>query len=98
MGFYQVVRYVGLLVGSALTASILAAHTAPGTPLPTESGYVTAAWAAVALCVAAATMAWVLPTGSPPRPTPALERLETEDAELGAAGVIGIGEPGLFDD
>ena len=58
----------------------------------------TAAWAAVALCVAAATLAWILPTGSPRRPPPGLQRLETEDAELGAAGVIGIGEPGLLDD
>lgn len=98
MGFYQVVRYVGFSVGSALTAAILAGHTTPGASLPTESGYVTAAWAAVALCVAAATLAWILPTGSPRRPTPGLERLETEDAELGAAGVIGIGEPGLLDD
>ena len=32
MGFYQVVRYIGFSVGSALAAAILAGHTAPGAP------------------------------------------------------------------
>jgi predicted MFS family arabinose efflux permease len=85
MGFYQVVRYVGFSVGSALTAAILAAHTSAGSRLPSESGYVTAAWAGAGLCVAAATMAWVLPTGTTQRATD-------------AAGLVGIGEPGLLDE
>ena len=46
MGFYQVVRYIGFSIGSALAASVLAAHTAAGAALPGESGFVTASrWA-----------------------------------------------------
>jgi MFS family permease len=92
MGFYQVVRYIGFSIGSALTASILAAHTARGQHLPTELGFTTALWVGAALCVAAAVVAWTVPGrpaagGPPPRD---LERFETEDAELGTAGVVGL--------
>ena len=39
MGFYQVVRYVGFSLGSALTASILASHNSSSTGQPTLDGY-----------------------------------------------------------
>jgi MFS family permease len=61
MGFYQVVRYVGFSLGSALTASILAGHRSPGTGQPTLGGYTMVFWVATAVCVAAAVLAWVLP-------------------------------------
>jgi len=61
MGFYQVVRYVGFSLGSALTAAVLAGHTPAGSQLPTESGYGLALWVAVGFCLAAAALAWVLP-------------------------------------
>jgi MFS family permease len=89
MGFYQVVRYIGFSLGSALAASILAGHTPAGAHLPTEAGYEMALWAAAGLCLAAAVLAWVLPAGAGPA-SPALRRLEAEDAELGAAGVVGL--------
>jgi len=54
MGFYQVVRYIGFSLGSALTASILASHTPAGQHLPDEGGYTLALWIAVGICVAAA--------------------------------------------
>jgi MFS family permease len=96
MGFYQVVRYIGFSLGSALAAAVLAGHTPAGAHLPNESGYVTAAWVAAALCVAAAAVAWILPSGAASaRPSRAVRDLETEDAELGTAGVIGIEEPAL---
>jgi MFS family permease len=60
MGFYQVVRYVGFSLGSAITAAILAGHTPAGSQLPTASGYVLALWVSVGFCVAAAALAWVL--------------------------------------
>jgi MFS family permease len=63
MGFYQVVRYLGFSLGSALTASILASHTAPGQSLPTLSGYTVVFWVGVVLCLAAAVLAWFLPAG-----------------------------------
>jgi MFS family permease len=91
MGFYQVVRYVGFSIGSALAAAILAAHTPSGQHLPTEAGFETALWVGAALCVAAALTAWIVPgRGSSAPASPELERFEEEDAELGAAGVIGL--------
>lgn len=39
MGFYQVVRYVGFSLGSALAAALLASETLAGGPLPTEQGF-----------------------------------------------------------
>lgn len=89
MGFYQVVRYIGFSLGSALTASILAGHTPPGRHLPTESGYTMVLWIAVAVCIAAAVLAWLLPTrGEGGRYLD--EVIAEEDAELGPAGFIGI--------
>jgi MFS family permease len=89
MGFYQVVRYLGFSLGSALTASILAAHTRPGHQLPTGSGYSVLWWIAVAIYLAGATLAWVLPARGAP-PDPGEERLAEEKAELGPAGFVGL--------
>ena len=65
MGFYQVVRYIGFSVGSALAAALLAGHTDSGSTLPEESGYTLLLWVAVAICVLAAALAWVLPGRRP---------------------------------
>src|SRR4051812_14236550 len=43
MSFNQVVRYVGYSIGSALSATVLEAHTPVGQLLPKESGYDVAA-------------------------------------------------------
>ena len=89
MGFYQVVRYIGFSLGSALTASILASHTPAGQHLPTESGFTLALWIAVGICVAAAALAAILPARgriSDPRE----EMLGEEDAELATAGLVGL--------
>ncbi|MDX6700274.1 MAG: hypothetical protein QOF26_500 [Baekduia sp.] len=93
MGFYQVVRYIGFSIGSALAASILAAHTPHGRHLPTESGFATALWVGAALCIAAALVAWVLPgrAAAPSAPdSRELAEFDAEDAELGTAGVVGL--------
>jgi MFS family permease len=89
MGFYQVVRYLGFSLGSALTASILAGHTRPGHQLPTGSGYTVLWWLAVAICVAGATLAWVLPARGAV-PDRGEERLGKENAERGPAGFVGL--------
>jgi MFS family permease len=60
MGFYQVVRFVGFSLGSAVTASILAGHTSRSTGQPTETSYTTVFWVAGAICVVAAVVAWTL--------------------------------------
>jgi MFS family permease len=89
MGFYQVVRYVGFSLGSALTASILASRTPSGQHLPTESGYPLVLWAGVAICLLAAALAWFLPAREGPRKQTDVERLSEEDAELAGAGLVG---------
>jgi predicted MFS family arabinose efflux permease len=96
MGLYQVIRYVGFAVGSALAASILAGHTASGSSQTTEQGYLTALWVGAAFCVLAAVISWILPRGGRASAAAATlsarerERLMLEDAELATAGLVGI--------
>jgi MFS family permease len=90
MGFYQVVRYVGFSLGSALAASILAAHTPAGAHLPAVGGYTTAMWIAIGICLVAGALAWFLPERGARRAAGALGE---EDAELGTAGLVGIERP-----
>ena len=78
MGFYQVVRYVGFSLGSALTATVLAAHVSGGHP--TVGGYTAVLWIATAICVLAAALAWFLPARSS-RLTPA-EQLPGDEVRL----------------
>ena len=87
MGFYQVVRYIGFSLGSALTASILAGHTPSGQHLPTENGYTLVLWIAAGVCVVAAALAWFLPArGASARRIEA--ELAEEEAELGPSGLV----------
>jgi MFS family permease len=90
MGFYQVVRYVGFSLGSALTASIIASHTPSGQHLPTETAYTLTLWIAVVVCIAAAAVAWIIPARGGTPPNPIDKELVEEDAELGPAGFIGL--------
>lgn len=59
MGFYQVVRYVGFSLGSALAAAILAGNTTAGQP--DVAGYTMVLWVSVGICVIASGLAWILP-------------------------------------
>ncbi len=88
MGFYQVVRYIGFSLGSALAASILSSHTPSGQHLPVEGGYTLALWIAVVICVAAAALAWVLPARGMAS-VGRQGRFDEEDAEVGSAGLVG---------
>lgn len=89
MGFYQVVRYIGFSLGSALTGSILASRTATGEHLPAETGFSLVLWTAVAVCVVAAVLAWVLP-GRGAAHGARGSGLADRDAQLGSAGLIGL--------
>lgn len=93
MGFYQVIRAIGFSVGSALVASVLAGYAAPGSGLPTETGYSVALWIGAGACLAAAAVSvWFLPgEGGLPAPTAAEEEFEREDAELASAGLDDAG-------
>ena len=94
MGLYQVVRYIGFAVGSALTASIIAGHTASGAHHPSVEGYVTALWVGAAICTLSALSTAVLGRGdrsvSDPISEAARDRLMLEDSELATAGLIGV--------
>lgn len=92
-GFYQVVRYIGFSLGSAITAGLLASQTPAGSRLPRLAGYDAIIWTGVGICVLAAIVVWVLPGRGPGRgaePTPGELRREREDAELASAGLPGV--------
>jgi hypothetical protein len=78
MSLNQVLRYVGFAVGSALTATVLAAATAPGTAAPDSSGYGTIAGIGFVVCVTTAVVTWLIP-GRTPAPNPAAAH-RTQDA------------------
>jgi predicted MFS family arabinose efflux permease len=92
-GFYQVVRYIGFSLGSALAASLLASATPAGSHLPDLGGYTAITWVGVAICVFAAVLAWVLPSdgGGEREPTAAELRREEEEGGLASAGLPGVG-------
>jgi MFS family permease len=57
MGFYQVVRSIGLTIGSALSAAVLLAYTQHGRTLPDVAGFKVALIIGAALSVATAVLA-----------------------------------------
>ncbi|MQA11958.1 MAG: MFS transporter [Pseudonocardiaceae bacterium] len=79
IGFFQVVRFTGYSMGSALTTTILAAH-ATGNGQPTVGGYTMVLWISAGICVAAAALAWFLPA-RPTQLTPA-EHLPADETRL----------------
>ncbi len=60
-GFYQVVRSIGLTLGSAVSAAVLMAHTPRGQALPNVSGFQDTLLIAAGICVATAVLSFVLP-------------------------------------
>jgi len=63
LGLYQVIRYVGFSMGSALSASILASHTPAGATVPTVHGYVIGLWIGAGICAFSACVSLVLGRG-----------------------------------
>ena len=93
LGFYQLLRSVGLSIGSAVAGAILAHDTLAGAALPTQSGFLTTLNVAAGLLLVAAVMSY-LPLGDTPTAPSSLETIEMmeESAELGATGLGLIGE------
>jgi len=96
-GFYQVLRNIGLSVGSALGAAILIAFTHPGHTFPTVGGFHTALLVASGLCLLTAFISYVLPGAEANRPMPGTgpdatrereDHIMEEEAELAGAGVM----------
>jgi hypothetical protein len=74
-----VVRFTGFSLGSALAATVLAAHIG-GNGQPTVGGYTLVRWISAGFCVLAAALAWFLPARST-RLTPA-ERRPADEIRL----------------
>ena len=93
LGFYQLLRSVGLSIGSAVAGAILAHDTLAGAALPTQSGFLTTLNVAAGLLLVAAIMSYLLLGDTPTAPS-SLETIEMmeESAELGATGLGLIGE------
>ncbi len=68
-GFYQVLRSIGLSLGSALAAAVLTAYTLEGHTFPTAEGFRVALLVASGLCVATAVISYLLPGRAEARPT-----------------------------
>ncbi len=99
-GFYQVVRSIGLTVGSALSAAVLMSHTRPGQALPDVDGFKMALIIAAALCLATAVVSFVLPGRESSRRSALtvgeerdLEVVMKHEAELAGTGLIAGEEP-----
>jgi MFS family permease len=92
-GFYQVVRYIGFSLGSALAASVLASETPAGSQLPKLAGYTAVTWIGIVICVFAAILAWVMTgrNGRGAASSAAETRREEEESELAGAGLPGLG-------
>jgi predicted MFS family arabinose efflux permease len=97
-GFYSVLRSLGLAVGSALTAAVLAAHTRPGSSLADVQGFRMTLIIATGVCVATAVISYTLPERNPDRTRSmslvekeALDQMSEEEAEVAASGLT-LGE------
>lgn len=92
MGFYQVLRSIGLAIGSALSGVILAGYTHAHQAFPSVGGFRTALLLGAALCLLTAVLCYVLPgrsLGTQIHPVDADEVLAMEEnAELGGSGLM----------
>jgi hypothetical protein len=90
-GFYQLLRSVGLSVGSALAAAILSAYTHPGHTYPTVQGFRVTLLTASAVCAGTAALSYLLPgrINANAQPiTHEVEHLLEHEAEVAAAGLF----------
>jgi len=91
MGLYQVLRSIGLSLGSALASAILISYTKAGETYPTYQGFHVTLIIATALCGATAVLSFVLPgksAGRPGAPSQELKELMQEEAEVEGAGLM----------
>lgn len=98
-GFYQVLRNIGLSVGSAFGAAVLLGYTAPGATFPELAGFRVALLISSGLAVLTAVLAFALPgpTGPAGRPyrSAAGDEIEArmeEEALLEAGGALLVDE------
>jgi MFS family permease len=96
MGLYQLLRSIGLSLGSALASAVLISYTQSGKTYPTYEGFRVTLIIATALCGATAVLSFVLPgssAGTPSVPNRELKELMKEEAEVEGAGLMLSEEP-----
>ncbi len=93
LGFYQLLRSVGLSIGSAAAGAILAHFTSDGASLPVQAGFLTTLNIAAGLLIFTAVLSYFL-LGVTPGGTSSSATIEImeESAELGASGMGLLGE------
>jgi MFS family permease len=94
-GFYQVVRSIGLTLGSAVSSAVLMAHTPRGHTLPNAAGFRDTLLIGAGVGVLTAVLSFVLPgrtVGNRPALTAdeshKLAEIMEEEAELAGAGLV----------
>jgi MFS family permease len=92
MGFYQVLRSIGLALGSAMSGVILVVYTRPNSSFPSVGAFRTTLLIAAGLSLLTAIISYVLPgnlakPGEDLRDSTLLEEMR-ENAELGGAGLM----------
>jgi hypothetical protein len=93
-GFYQVVRRIGLTLGSAVSAAVLMANTRHGQAIPDVGGFRDALLIAAGICAATAVISFVLPGRTDrgrhqsPSEQDQLEEIMEEDAELAGTSLV----------
>ena len=84
----QVVRTIGFSIGSALSATILTAHTPKGSLLPHNGGYTVGAEVGAGMCVLTAALGWFLARQTMTRASVPDGLLVDESVDAAAAGVF----------
>jgi MFS family permease len=96
MGLYQVLRSIGLSLGSALAAAVLTTYTTAGHTYPSYQGFRVTLIVATALCIATALLSYLLPgrsVGEPSAPSEEVEKMMKEDAEVEGVGLMLAEDP-----
>ena len=92
-GFYQVLRSIGLSLGSAFGAAVLLAYTRPGHSLPDVGGFEVALLVSAGLGVATAVLSFLLSGSAPSAPLPGPEEVRmSEEALLDGTGAMLVDE------
>jgi MFS family permease len=90
MGLYQVVRSIGLSLGSALAAAVLTAYTRHGLTYPTYEGFRVTLIIATALCAGIAVLSYFLPghTTRSAELSSDVEQLLEDEGEVAGVGLM----------
>lgn len=91
LGLNQVLRTIGFAVGSAASASVLAAYTEGDSPYPDDAGFTVVALVAIAMWVATLVITWPQARPEPalaPAEEALLEELERESVDAEVAGAL----------